>query len=140
MKKKLFHFLLLPALFCSLLAFGLLATTGSAHAATLQAQKPLSISRVACVSGSSQLIMDTDWTGSTYDADCFSGTGSMSVKIYNVYDLYTGAYTLTWTWIDCNGATHHSSKGPGTYLSYLYAPGGFAGYDVMCEITYMAMS
>lgn len=88
--------------------------------------------------------MDTDWADNGYieDTDCFVGTGSKYVSIYNVHDLYTGPYTLTWDWTDCHGGKHVSSKGPETLLTPANASGSqkYAGHDVMCKITYIALS
>jgi hypothetical protein len=143
MTKKLPRLMLLSAIFCTLLAVGSFTTANAAHAATQLphvSQSP-ALSRVGCGPiGSGQVDIATDYnptTGST-DMDCFSGLGEQYVNLYNVLYMYTGVYTVYWTWVDCNGATHYSVKGPNTYVAASNSPGGFAGYNVMCDIVYLA--
>jgi hypothetical protein len=91
--------------------------------------------------------MNADYgNGSLGDYDCFylanGNEAYESVKIYNVVGLETGKYTFTWNWTDCNGGKHLSSKPPHTTLDANNADGnlGFAGYNVMCEITFLGLS
>jgi hypothetical protein len=138
--------MLLSAVFCALLAVSSFTTAGAAHAATRQAhvsQLPAtSTSRVTCGLYDSQVLFATDYNPTTgaYDHVCFLGAGEQYVNLYNVEFLYTGGYTLYWTWVDCNGATHYSVKGPGTTVNAGNSPGKFAGYNVMCDIVYIALS
>lgn len=137
MKKKLLWLMLLSAIFCTLFAMG------SAHAATRQShasELSPSLSRVGCAYTSGLVDIYTDYTPSGFDLVCFSGTGEQYVNLYNVAYLYTGYYTVYWTWVDCNGATHYSVKGPDTWVDASTSPGKFAGYDVMCDIVYIALS
>lgn len=145
MKKKLLRLMFLSAIFCALFAVGSFTTSGAAHAAMLRphvSQSPATISRVTCDLRYTEVVINTDYNPATNhkDAVCFSGTGEQYVNLYNVLDLYTGSYTLYWTWVDCNGATHYSVKGPNTEVNANTASGGFAGYNVMCDIVYIALS
>lgn len=142
MKPKLLRLLLLPAILCTLLAVGSFATAGTAHAASLQSHVSPSVSRVYCAEGVLQIYTDYDPSTGYTDLDCFSGYGSMPVVLYNVLYLYTEGYTLNWTWVDCNGNTHYSQKGPDTEVNASNADGnlGFAGYNVMCKITKITLS
>lgn len=138
MKKKLLRLLLLPAILCTMLAVGTFTTAGTAHASIINT------ARVSCSSATDPVKIWTDYNSNTglSDLDCFGGYGSMNVGLYQVQALYTGQYILNWTWIDCNGGTHHSAKAPHTEVTATNADGAglFAGYYVMCKITYIQLS
>lgn len=78
---------------------------------------------------------------STYYADCFSAKGTHSVGLYGVYAIETGFYYLTFTWKDYNGASHTSTKPPGTFLAAgNAAANGFGGSNRIAEITSITLS
>jgi len=152
MKQKLLRLLFLPTILCTLLAVGSFTTAGVAHAATRQpqvTQSPADTGEGDVIRDNScagnELFLGADWPYENFD--CFylpTGVteGYDYVKIYNVVGLQTGKYTFTWNWTDCNGGKHLSSKPPNTTLDASNADGNlkFAGYNVMCEITFIGLS
>lgn len=76
------------------------------------------------------------------DVDCFSGSGTESVNLYNVIALDTNGYTLTFNWTGQNGSSHTSTKAPYTFLSAGNADGTsyFAGSKAMGDITSITLN
>jgi len=140
MKRKLLRLLLLPAIMCTLLAVGSFTTAGAAHAATLQRHVSVSPAsyRTSCGTDDPVTIY-TDYNPDTGLSDivCFGGYGSQNVNLYNVQALYTGYYILYFNWHDCNGNVHYSAKAPHTWVTAANSPGLYAGFYVMCDITYI---
>lgn len=144
MKQKLLRLIFLSTILCTLFAVGSFATAGKADAATLQAhtsQASANILRVLCTDNA-QVEFYTDYNGNTGLSTlvCFEGSGQMNVGLYNVQTVWTGNYTVAWTWIDCNGNQHESLKGPHTQVTATNSPGRYAGCYVMSKIIYIALS
>ena len=106
MKQHPLRFLLIPALLCALFGAAFLGTAGTTHAASVQPHMvtPL-IGRVTCNFSGTQPSIATDYG---QDIDCFWGAGGENVALYNVTSLYSGAATLSFSWIGCDGSTHSS--------------------------------
>ncbi|GCF07083.1 hypothetical protein KDI_06470 [Dictyobacter arantiisoli] len=138
MKQHPLRFLLIPALLCALFGATYLSTAGTARAAVVQSHTvtPL-ISRVGCTFTGTQASMYTDYG---QNLDCFWGTGSEYVAIYNVTGLYSGAWTLSFSWIGCDGSAHESKLNPYTSVTSQNAPNGFAGCTYISRITYISLS
>lgn len=139
MKQHPLRFLLIPVLLCALFGAAFLSTSGTAHAASVQSHTvttPL-ITRVTCNFAGGEASISTDYG---QDTDCFLGTGGENVTLYNVYSLYSGGYTLSFSWIGCDGSAH-SSKISAYYttLTAQDAPNGFAGCTYISRITYISL-
>jgi hypothetical protein len=85
-------------------------------------------------------------SASPYYALCYITLGTYSVRLYGVYAIETGDFTVSFTWLDYHNQLHTSSLGygvPGTLLAAGNAgggSGGFAGSDRIAVITSITLS
>jgi hypothetical protein len=138
MKQHVLRLLLIPALLCALFGVAYLSTAETAHAASVQPHTvtPL-ISRVTCSFTKSEPLISTDYGN---DPVCFVGSGGENVTLYNVYSIYSGAATISFSWIGCDGSAHSSRIGSYYYtLTAQKAPNGFAGCKYISRITYISL-
>ncbi len=108
---------------------------GAVHAASTQAHRAriansISGTNDCSAHNTSDVVIVTD---GGWDVDCFSGSGSASIGLYDVTALETGDYQLTFTWQDYGGGSYTSNDVQGSFLSSANAD--FAGYGSIAKIT-----
>lgn len=107
----------LPAILVALLVASLTLLPGIAHASASQTDAPQDVGNQSNCSATevNDVVIATNYG---WSVDCFQGSGTEAVGLYNVTSLDTGAYLLTFTWKDYNGGSHTTAESnPWTFLS-----------------------